>query len=249
MSVIGPHIHKRRKTLNSNDGRPNDAEILSVASTSNSSTDDVIATTEWQWSVCENNPTIWKCTETPQVSNEIMDNIVSEVSVYEIFHTFLGNDFWEMVSAETNKYANQCFCNANYKKKIYDDKWIDTTPDEMKAYFALCILMSQVRKPKIKWYWSKRAVIETPIYSITMPFKRFFLISRFLHFSDNEAANKEDRICKIRNIVEYLNSKFLSNYVPDEDISLDESLMKFRGRLAYNTVQSHEKSTIWNKIL
>jgi hypothetical protein len=137
-----------------------------------------------------------------------------------------------MISRETNKYAQQCFGNPSYKRKLYD-KWIDTTPDEVKVCFALCILMSQVRKPKIKWYWSKRAVLETSIYSKTMPFRRFFLISRFLHFSDNESVIRDDRIYKIRPVVEYLNRKFLSLYIPSENISLDESIMKFRGRLAY----------------
>ena len=35
------------------------------------------------------------------------------------------------------------------KEKIHNGKCIDTNPDEIKAYFAICFLMILVRKPKI----------------------------------------------------------------------------------------------------
>jgi hypothetical protein len=36
------------------------------------------------------------------------------------------------------------------KKKLKgNDKWFETTEDELRAYFALIILMSQVQKPSI----------------------------------------------------------------------------------------------------
>lgn len=36
---------------------------------------------------------------------------------------------------------------------------------------------------------------------------------------------------KIRNVVDYLNDKFHELYTPGENVSIDESLMKFKGRL------------------
>lgn len=36
---------------------------------------------------------------------------------------------------------------------------------------------------------------------------------------------------KVRNTVEYFNKKFEELYTPDKDMSIDESLMKFKGRL------------------
>ena len=77
-----------------------------------------------------------------------------------------------MISRETSRYANKCFSNPNYRKEIYNGKCRDTTTDKIKAYFALLILMSQVRKPKVKRHWSSRA-IETPNYGKTMSFSTF----------------------------------------------------------------------------
>lgn len=65
------------------------------------------------------------------------------------------------------------------------------------------------------------------------PRDRFFDISSFLHFTDNEKENKDDRIRKIRNIVDYLNTKFCYLYTPDSEVAINESLMKFKGRLSF----------------
>ena len=66
-----------------------------------------------------------------------------------------------------------------------------------------------------------------------MSLRRFAQLSRFLHFSNNEVGNKDDRLCKLRVIIDYLNEKFISIYIPEEYVSLDESLMKYTGRMSY----------------
>lgn len=44
-----------------------------------------------------------------------------------------------------------------------------------------------------------------------MPFWKFAQLFRFLHFTNNKIMNKDDnRIYKLRNIINYLNEKFLS---------------------------------------
>jgi hypothetical protein len=107
ISAVGPNADKCRKITH---------QCNSSASTSNCGSNDVIATTECQWTPIENNPTIWKCTESSEVSGIVMQNIGDEMSVYDVFHQFIGNDFWEMISRETNKYAQQCFGNPSYKR-------------------------------------------------------------------------------------------------------------------------------------
>lgn len=44
--------------------------------------------------------------------------------------------------------------------------------------------------------------------------------------------NKDDKLNKIRNVIDYLNEKFLQLYTPNESVAIYESLMKFRGRLS-----------------
>ena len=69
--------------------------------------------------------------------------------------------------------------------------------------------------------------------------ERFQLILRFLHFQDNEDPQynqqdpNRDRLFKIRNILEKTREKFKTVYYPSEDITLDESLVLYKGRLLF----------------
>lgn len=93
--------------------------------------------------------------------------------------------------------------------------------------------MAQVKKPKIQMNWSKRAIIETPIFGKTMPLMRFLQITRFLHFSNNATADNIDKLHKIKPVIQFFNKKFKEVYTMEEDIAIDESLMKFKGRMSY----------------
>jgi len=45
------------------------------------------------------------------------------------------------------------------------EEWCPLTNDEVRAYFALCIIMSQIKKSKIDMYWSKQKILETHIFA------------------------------------------------------------------------------------
>ena len=70
-----------------------------------------------------------------------------------------------------------------------------------------------------------------------MPRERFGSILRFLHFVDNNSAppRKEDRdrLFKIRPVIEELRHQFQLNYILSGEISIDETMVKFKGRKFY----------------
>jgi hypothetical protein len=64
--------------------------------------------------------------------------------------------------------------------------------------------------------------------------ERFLLICQFLHFTDDTvASNESDKLKKLGPIIIHFLEKFSELYNLSENIVLDESLMKFRGRLPY----------------
>jgi hypothetical protein len=99
---------------------------------------------------------------------------------------------FEKICDESNEYARVQLNNPNRKKMKDDEKWFDTTEDEIRAYFALVTLMSQVRKSRVQLYWSKNMCTDMPIFRETMGRERFKIISRFLHFSHDE--NEHDKL-------------------------------------------------------
>ena len=62
---------------------------------------------------------------------------------------------------------------------------------------------------------------------------RFLAILKFLHFSDNTRANTEDRLNKIRNIIDAIVATFKNAVRPGRNIVIDESIVPWRGRLGF----------------
>jgi len=63
---------------------------------------------------------------------------------------------------------------------------------------------------------------------------RFQLTQIYLHFNDNNAAGtNEDHLYKIRTSLYIVVNNFRTNYIPDREISLDEGMLGWRGRLRF----------------
>lgn len=81
------------------------------------------------------------------------DNILK----YFRIHLMLSEDFFEKVSIETNSYAAQEFEKRGHR----DADWFDTSPQEIKAYFGLHILMGTNQLPSVDMYWSQNKFLGT----------------------------------------------------------------------------------------
>jgi hypothetical protein len=80
--------------------------------------------------------------------------------------------------------------------------------------------------------------LHTSIFSEEIPFKRFVLLSKFLNFN-NETLPVKDHLRKLRPVLNHLKQNFREVYYPQENVAIDESLIKFTGRLRY--VQSNPR--------
>ena len=68
---------------------------------------------------------------------------------------------------------------------------------------------------------------------------RFYLLQKFFHFNDNEDPNynandeNHDRLHKVRPLIDLLYSQFRSVYTSGKHLSVDESLILYKGRLHF----------------
>ena len=83
-------------------------------------------------------------------------------------------------------------------------------------------------------YYANDDVFTTPFVSRILPYARFKLINRFLHFCDNNAVSVENfKTAKIESVFEAVEHRFSELYTPERDIAIDESLMLWKGRLSW----------------
>ncbi|XP_043485876.1 piggyBac transposable element-derived protein 4-like [Polistes fuscatus] len=201
----------------------------------------------WVWKKNENQPKIWQYMEIPGIKEATLDQLSTSKKEVGVFNIMFNSIFWENLVTETNLYAKQVINNGNKRRKI-DEAWFPIDCDELKIYIALCIIMGDVKKSSVQMYWSKRSVIETPIFRQTMPYRRFLQISRFLHFANNKVVNRSDKLSKIKPVINYLNQKFQEIYTMQENITIDESLIKFKGRLSYKQYNPSERARFGIKV-
>ncbi|KAJ8930820.1 hypothetical protein NQ314_016352 [Rhamnusium bicolor] len=72
-----------------------------------------------------------------------------------------------------------------------------------------------------------------PVFHYTMSGRRFEQLLRCFSCSSGQAVDPRDKLNKISPLLNILLINFRFTYYPSEDVSLDESLLLFRGRLSF----------------
>ena len=155
-------------------------------------------------------------------------------SCLQYFELLFTNDVYQLILDETIRFERQKrHLDRNLRGHLHD-----FTIPELKAWLGLTLNMGLVRKNSIKSYWSKNSVIQTPIFPNTMSRDRYLHFLRFLHFTDNDNAPdpadpNRDKLWKIKPFLNALLPRFTTVYAPSQNLSLDETLIKFKGRVQF----------------
>ena len=145
---------------------------------------------------------------------------------------------FDQIVEETNRYAEQ-FMAANILKPFSRARqWRPTDRTEIKAFFAIHLLMGLNKKSTLASYWTTDPLMKTPFFRAIFPRDRWLLILKFLHYNNNEnqpprADPNRDRLFKIRPLLDHLNLTFKLVFTPGKNIAIDESLLLWKGRLVF----------------
>ena len=114
----------------------------------------------------------------------------------------------------------------------------DINMTSLKRYLGLCLNTGLLRKKNVAWYWSKKfASQSTPFFAAVMPFRKFQMIQRLLHVGalDMPARGQPgfDPWSKVRPVLDSVNLTFKKYFVPPQHVSIDESMVGMKNRVAY----------------
>ena len=84
------------------------------------------------------------------------------VSVADVVNTVIGDDLIQLLTKQSNLYCRQN--EQKWKMLPKTLKWSNVTPEEMRKFMGLIVLMGQVRKESVRDYWSTDPTICTPIF-------------------------------------------------------------------------------------
>ena len=155
----------------------------------------------------------------------------------EFFEKFFDDEVIDYLVTETNRFANQ-FLDENLETlspQSRMNKWYDTSVSEMKVFIGLLILQGIDSKLENSMYFSTRESIGSPFFRKVMSGRRFDLLHKFLHLVDNDTITEGPgrKLAKIKPFTDLILSKFQANYIPKQNISIDESLLGWKGTLSW----------------
>jgi hypothetical protein len=156
----------------------------------------------------------------------------------EYFELFSTPNIAEITARETNRYAQTFLENMpNLKLKSRTHHRKETNRIEIMKLLAFFLLQGLHQKPGNKSCFSQRKILEMLIFLELFSRRSFHLLLKFLHFVDNESYDEptcsSKRLYKVKLILDHSNTKFRSVYTPECNVSVDESLMMWKGRLLW----------------
>lgn len=98
---------------------------------------------------------------------------------------------------------------------------------EFKIFLGLLLDMGLDPKPRLQDYWRATKTF-TPTYGKLMSRDRFLLILRCIYCG---STAENDRLNKVRYLVDYFNNKMMEVYNPQKNLCIDKGMVLWRGRL------------------
>ena len=145
----------------------------------------------------------------------------------DIFLMLFNSQLLKHVAYHTNLYATQKMGGSTHFQQ--------TNEQEIKQFLAINLMMGIKKLPSYKDYWSSDPALRDVYISSIMSRNRFSWLLNHIQLNDNDKQPKKgdnnfDKLYKIRPLLVSLNDTFCNSYKPSCFQSVDESMIKFKGR-------------------
>ena len=159
--------------------------------------------------------------------------LFSTIKPYDFFLQFMPETIYQETARLTNISASLEFYNFNTNKRR---EYKDVTTHDIKKWFGLIFLFGIVRKYSVDTYWSTDPLLGLNCVNKIMNKNRFTEIRRFLAFYDKRKKAEYEKVYppldpfyKFRFLLDHINEVCRKNYVPERELSVDESMISYQG--------------------
>jgi hypothetical protein len=138
-----------------------------------------------------------------------------------LYEKFIDLELLDSVAKLSNEYAMTKF-GVSY----------DITSEDVNLYFAILLLSGYNRNIDYDLYWSQSKDCENQMVKAAVSRNRFRTIKKCIHFGsveDKEGATP-DKFKKVRMIVNHMQNRFSELFVPEQNLSHDEAMIKYFGK-------------------
>ena len=108
--------------------------------------------------------------------------------------------------------------------------WRPVTKVETKGFLAVILNMGIIQLSDLKDYWSTDDTTNLPFFRSVFSRDRFLQIFGALHVGEIDSSSKRD---KIQPFLDRICPEFESAFTPGQQISVDESVITFKGRVSF----------------
>ncbi|KAL5515955.1 hypothetical protein EMCRGX_G001209 [Ephydatia muelleri] len=157
----------------------------------------------------------------------------------DFFHLFFDDEVKHIIHSKSCENAdryleeNQEFLSTHPHARAHDWVKAPMSLKEVDALLSIVIAMGLVGLPTQRSYWSSQWPFRNENISSIMSSRRFELLLKFFHISSPPDQPSPDKLQKIRPLLDTVVKNFKAAYVPAQNLSIDESMISFKGRLSW----------------
>jgi len=148
-------------------------------------------------------------------------------TISEHFQLFISDNMIHSWVVETNRYAAE-----SRRRKPSNMAWTDVTYEEILAYLGMNVAMGLVNLPSVADFFSTEPILSHPWFPSIMNRDRFQQINRYFHVS-NDALYPNDKLGKVRSVIDTLTRLFKEHWTPHREISIDEQMIGTKCKVGF----------------
>ena len=143
---------------------------------------------------------------------------------------FLTESILQKIVRETNRYG---------RSKGIKSNWEHIDVKKFKCFIGIMLYLGIADLPTYRMIWSDELLFGVPQLKNTMTVNDFESILFALHFvnnlEENDSDHENDKLKKVRPLVDHFQKRFRAVYNPSRCLSADEAIVKFKGRVSFKT--------------